>query len=154
MPHFDPSVPVLDKFIKLVGAEIEQLRAPMNAEEHCCSSRVALTASRQTPPPSPPSWAGRTRGWARSCCGIACRSRTRRLCPPGLSCSPGSHCLYLRFGFRDFVHRDIDLNAWDGSRLRRFGVYVAVSMPWYGGCERYRAGASSVTVTRSATSIG
>lgn len=41
---------------------------------------------------------------------------------------PGSHSLYLRFGFKDVEYRDVDLNAWDNGRLRGYGVYRQYAM--------------------------
>lgn len=41
---------------------------------------------------------------------------------------PGSHSLYLRFGFKDVEHRDVDLNAWDNGILRGYGIYRQYAM--------------------------
>lgn len=41
---------------------------------------------------------------------------------------PGSHSLYLRFGFKDVEYRDVDLNAWDNGRIRGYGVYRQYAM--------------------------
>ena len=40
----------------------------------------------------------------------------------------GSHDLYLRFGFVDMSHTDIDLNEWDNFKFRGFGVYRSYAM--------------------------
>ncbi|KAE9377068.1 acyl-CoA N-acyltransferase [Stipitochalara longipes BDJ] len=48
--------------------------------------------------------------------------------PAWLSAFPGSHNLYLRFGFEDMGHKDIDLNKWDHYRFRGFGIYRQYSM--------------------------
>jgi len=53
------------------------------------------------------------------CLEIADRERL----PAWLSAFPGSHNLYLRFGFEDVEHQDIDLNKWDNYRFRGFGIY-------------------------------
>ncbi|KAI9158369.1 hypothetical protein HJFPF1_06363 [Paramyrothecium foliicola] len=36
---------------------------------------------------------------------------------------PRSHSLYLRSGFKDVDHCDVDLNKWDEFRFRGYGVY-------------------------------
>lgn len=41
---------------------------------------------------------------------------------------PGSHSLYLRFGFKDVEHRDVDLNAWDNGNFRGYGIYRQYAM--------------------------
>lgn len=41
---------------------------------------------------------------------------------------PGSHSLYLRFGFRDIEYRDTDLGAWDRGKLRGYGLYRQYAM--------------------------
>jgi GNAT superfamily N-acetyltransferase len=48
--------------------------------------------------------------------------------PTWLGAFPGSHNLYLRFGFEDVEHQDIDLNKWDHYRFRGFGIYRNYSM--------------------------
>ncbi|KAH8770569.1 acyl-CoA N-acyltransferase [Hyaloscypha finlandica] len=48
--------------------------------------------------------------------------------PTWLSALPGSHNLYLRFGFGDVGHNDVDLNKWDHHRFRGFGIYRQYSM--------------------------
>jgi predicted N-acetyltransferase YhbS len=48
--------------------------------------------------------------------------------PTWLISFPGSHSLYLRFGFVDMDHRDVDLNAWDKNRMRGFGIYRQYAM--------------------------
>ncbi|MCJ1324659.1 hypothetical protein MMC10_001321 [Thelotrema lepadinum] len=41
---------------------------------------------------------------------------------------PGSHGLYLRHGFSDVDHQDLDLNAWDDYRFRGYGIYRSYAM--------------------------
>lgn len=48
--------------------------------------------------------------------------------PSWLISFPGSHGLYLRFGFEDVDNRDVDLNAWDDHKMRGFGVYRQYAM--------------------------
>lgn len=48
--------------------------------------------------------------------------------PTWLSSFPGSHHLYLRFGFEDVEYTDLDLNKWDHYRFRGFGIYRQYSM--------------------------
>ncbi|KAF4626415.1 hypothetical protein G7Y89_g11744 [Cudoniella acicularis] len=45
-----------------------------------------------------------------------------------LTAVPGSHALYLRFGFEDRGFFDIDLNEWDGGRCKGFGAYRSYAM--------------------------
>jgi len=48
--------------------------------------------------------------------------------PTWLMAMPGSHKLYLRFGFTDVDYRDVDLNAWDDYRFRGYGTYRSYAM--------------------------
>jgi GNAT superfamily N-acetyltransferase len=48
--------------------------------------------------------------------------------PSWLQALPGSHSLYLRAGFVDVVHRDVDLNEWDGFKYRGHGLYRTYMM--------------------------
>ena len=48
--------------------------------------------------------------------------------PIWVSSFPGSHGLYLRNGFSDVHHEDLDLNAWDGNRFRGYGIYRTYAM--------------------------
>ena len=48
--------------------------------------------------------------------------------PTWLISFPGSHGLYLRFGFQDVEHIDTDLNEWDHFRFRGFGIYRSYAM--------------------------
>lgn len=48
--------------------------------------------------------------------------------PAWLISFPGSHDLYLRFGFEDVDHRDVDLNEWDNFKFRGFGIYRSYAM--------------------------
>lgn len=60
----------------------------------------------------------------KTCLDIADRASL----PTWLISFPGSHSLYLRFGFKDVDHRDTDLGAWDKGRLRGYGVYRQYAM--------------------------
>ena len=48
--------------------------------------------------------------------------------PIWLNSFPRSHGLYLRSGFEDVEHCDLDLNAFDGSHLRGYGIYRTYAM--------------------------
>ena len=48
--------------------------------------------------------------------------------PTWLISFPGSHNLYLRFGFMDKSHSDTDLNEWDNFKFRGFGIYRSYAM--------------------------
>jgi len=48
--------------------------------------------------------------------------------PSWLQALPGSHSLYLRVGFVDVDHKDVDLNEWDGFKYRGYGLYRTYMM--------------------------
>ncbi|KAG9237898.1 acyl-CoA N-acyltransferase [Amylocarpus encephaloides] len=48
--------------------------------------------------------------------------------PTWLISFPGSHELYLKLGFVDVEHSDVDLNEWDGGRCRGYGIYRSYAM--------------------------
>ncbi|KAI1815145.1 acyl-CoA N-acyltransferase [Poronia punctata] len=104
------------EFIKTVGAEIEQLRDHMKGEEHYYLSAFAVDLDQQNK--------GIGSQLLKHCLQIADDARL----PTWLIAFPGSHNLYLRFGFEDVDHRDIDLNAWDDNKMRGFGIYRQYAM--------------------------
>ncbi|KAH7309812.1 acyl-CoA N-acyltransferase [Stachybotrys elegans] len=104
------------EFLKTVGTEIEQLREYMKGEDHYYLSAFAVELSQQNQ--------GIGSQLLKHCLKIADDAAL----PTWLISFPGSHGLYLRFGFQDVDHRDIDLNAWDNHKMRGFGVYRQYAM--------------------------
>lgn len=121
------------EFVLKSGAEIEEMRGLMGGGEHYCKC--------------PPYWLfdGFSDGFAdvsafaveprcqgkgtgsqllKHCLDIADQTRLQTW----LISFPGSHGLYLRFGFKDVDYRDTDLGAWDKGRLRGYGVYRQYAM--------------------------
>lgn len=111
------------EFVVKTGAEVEQLKSLMNGEEHYYLSAFAVDPCQQ----------GKGIGsqLMKHCLDIADQSSFRTW----LIAFPGSHSLYLRFGFKDVEYRDVDLNAWDKGRLRGYGVYRQYAMV-RGGSQR------------------
>ncbi|KAI0197865.1 acyl-CoA N-acyltransferase [Astrocystis sublimbata] len=103
-------------FMTQICSDVEQLREPMKREEHYYLSAFAVDPCQQ----------GKGVGsmLLRHCMQIADDAAL----PAWLISFPGSHNLYLRFGFCDTDYRDVDLNAWDQNRLRGFGLYRHYAM--------------------------
>ncbi|KAI0514691.1 acyl-CoA N-acyltransferase [Xylaria bambusicola] len=104
------------EFMRTVGAEIEQLREHMKGEERYYLSAFAVDRSQQSK--------GVGSQLLKHCLQIADDAAL----PTWLISFPGSHGLYLRFGFCNVDHRDVDLNTWDKNRMRGFGVYRQYAM--------------------------
>ncbi|KAH8176920.1 acetyltransferase (GNAT) family protein [Sarocladium implicatum] len=104
------------ELLKAAGPTIEALRSLMKNEEHYYLSAFAVHLDHQNK--------GIGSLLLQHCLKIADDADL----PSWLISFPGSHNLYLRFGFEDVDHRDLDLNAWDQNRMRGFGVYRQYAM--------------------------
>lgn len=61
---------------------------------------------------------------------LYCHERAARQgLPIYLTAFPGAHDLYLKLGYADKMHFDVDLNEW-GTKYRGFGVYRSYGMLW------------------------
>ncbi|KAH9905748.1 acyl-CoA N-acyltransferase [Xylariomycetidae sp. FL2044] len=103
-------------FIMATGAQMEQLSKCMKGEEHYYLSAFAVTPPLQG------------QGIGSRLLEHCLRLADQAVLPSWLISFPGSHSLYLRHGFADVDHADIDLNAWDRNRHRGFGIYRQYAM--------------------------
>ncbi|TRX89945.1 hypothetical protein FHL15_009217 [Xylaria flabelliformis] len=131
------------EFMKTVGAEIEQLREHMKGEEHYCRfnttssdlgfteqgviNHVALTTYLDLSAFAV-DLGQQNKGIGSQLLKHCLQIADDAALPSWLISFPGSHDLYLRFGFCDVDHRDVDLNAWDKNKMRGYGVYRQYAM--------------------------
>ncbi|PMD48407.1 acyl-CoA N-acyltransferase [Hyaloscypha variabilis F] len=99
------------EFIMAAAPEMENMGNLVKGQKHYYLSAFVVTPKYQRK--------GIGSKLLRHCLEIA----DRDVLPAWLSAFPGSHSLYLRFGFEDVEHQDIDLNKWDHYRFRGFGIY-------------------------------
>ncbi|KAI1178247.1 acyl-CoA N-acyltransferase [Nemania sp. FL0916] len=104
------------EFVMAAGKVVEALGRHRKAETHYYLSAFAVDPSRQGQ--------GIGTRLLRHCLRLADRASL----PSWLISLPGSHSLYAREGFVDVDSADIDLNAWDKSRHRGYGIYRQYAM--------------------------
>lgn len=126
--------PYMDhEFVLKTGAEIEAMKSRMGDGEHYCeclhdfsshvfSDTLADVSAFAVQPRSQGKGIGSQ--LLKHCLDIADKASLQTR----LISFPGSHSLYLRFGFRDIDHRDTDLGAWDRGKLRGYGLYRQYAM--------------------------
>lgn len=121
------------EFVLKSGAEIEEMKRLMVGGEHYCkcqpcrlfdefSDRFADVSAFAVEPRSQGKGIGSQ--LLKTCLDIADQASLQTW----LISFPGSHSLYLRFGFKDVDYRDTDLGAWDKGKLRGYGVYRQYAM--------------------------
>lgn len=126
--------PYMDhEFVLKTGTEIEAMKSRMGDGEHYCellydfpshgfSDTLADVSAFAVEPRSQGKGIGSQ--LLKHCLDIADQASLQTW----LISFPGSHSLYLRFGFRDMDHRDTDLGAWDRGKLRGYGLYRQYAM--------------------------
>ncbi|KAH8892583.1 acyl-CoA N-acyltransferase [Thozetella sp. PMI_491] len=103
-------------FLAYMQKEMGKLRSDLMEEQHYYLSAFAVSPADQ----------GKGIGsqLLEHCLRIADQAGLRTW----LNAFPGSHSLYLRHGFTDVMHHDVDLNEWDKNRLRGYGIYRSYLM--------------------------
>lgn len=126
--------PYMDhEFVLKTGAEIEEMKSHMGGGEHYCeclhdfsshgcSDTLTDVSAFAVEPRSQGKGIGSQ--LLKHCLDIADQASLQTR----LISFPGSHSLYLRFGFRDIDYRDTDLGAWDRGKLRGYGLYRQYAM--------------------------
>ncbi|KAH8882059.1 hypothetical protein GQ53DRAFT_847839 [Thozetella sp. PMI_491] len=103
-------------FVMAMQMGLEQMKSGLMNDKHYYLSAFAVD----------PAYQGQGIGTQllEHCLPIADRAGLRTW----LNAFPGSHSLYLRHGFANVMHHDLDLNEWDKGRLRGFGIYRSYLM--------------------------